>query len=383
MNVRSSGRRTSETVTEHGSETPSWRATYLGADTEGRATNTSWASIFAGVVVASAVLITLSLIGAALGLGLTDPTSDQPFEGVGVGLGIWAVATLVLSLAAGGFVAGVLAVKAGFLHGLSVWATATVAFTAAIALGLGSVIGAAGSVLGSLGSALGGGVATVADAAGEAVGAVTDEIGAELDVDTADLGEDVEQILADTGVEELQPDYLRDQLDAAQSDVADAATELVTDPEDYEQILDDLAASLQDRAEQIGDAADRDAIATAVAENTDLSEEEAEEAVDNAFEGIQSAADEAQQAIEEAQAALESAQADAEQLVADARQSLDDASDAAAQASLWGFVALLVGAAITAFAGLWGSRLVLARDESGTVDTSPGPRDAAEPARGI
>lgn len=362
----SRGRTPAPAATTHDPE-PSWRATFLGADTEGRATNTSWSSIFAGVVVATAVLITLSLIGAALGLGLTDPTSDEPFEGVGVGLGIWAVLTLILSLTAGGFVAGVLAVKAGFLHGLTVWAATTVALTVALAMGIGSLIGAAGSVLGSVGSAVGSGAATVADTVGDAVGGLTDEVASQLDLDPADLGDDIEQILADTDVAELQPDYLRTQLEEAQSEVADAATDLVTDPENYEQILSELGSSLQERAETIADSVDRDAIANAVEENTDLTGEEAEQAVDNAYEAIQTAAEETEQALAEAQSALESAQADAEQLVADARQALDDASDAAAQASIWGFVALLLGAAITSFAGLWGSRLVLARDESGEV----------------
>lgn len=347
----------------------SWRATFLGADTEGRATNTSWASIIAGVVVATSVLITFSLIGAALGLGITDPTSDQPFAGVGVGLAIWGVLTLVISLAAGGFVAGVLAVKAGFLHGLAVWATTTIALTVALAFGIGGAVGAAGSLLGSLGSAVGSGAATVADVAGDTVGAVTDGIAEQIDIDPDQLGDDIEQVLADTGVEELQPEYLRAQLDEAQSDVADAAQELVVDPENYEQILGDLTSSLQERAETIGDAVDRDAIANAVAENTELTDEEAEQAVDNAYEAIEAAVTEAQQALEQAQETLDEAVAEAERIIAETRQNLDEASDAAAQAAVWGFIALLLGAAITAFAGLWGSRLVVGRDEAGRPTT--------------
>lgn len=348
---------------------PSWRATILGSDSDGRTSSVSWASIIAGVVVATAVLITLSLIGAALGLAITDPTSDEPFTGVGVGLGIWAVLTLVLSLSAGGFVAGVLAVRAGFLHGLVVWSATTVALTITLAVGIGNIVGAAGSLLGSVGSAVGSGVATVSDAAGDAVGAVIDPIAEQIDIDSDDLGADVEQLLADTGVDELQPEYLRAQLDEARTEVTDAAEDLVTDPESYEQILGDLVASLQERIETVANAADRDAIAQAVAENTDLTEAEAEQAVDNAYEGIQAATDDAAQALDQAQMALEEAVEEAERLVAEARETLDDASNAAAQAAAWGFVALLLGAAITAFSGLWGSRLVVGRDETGQPAT--------------
>lgn len=349
---------------------PSWRATYLGSDGQDRPGNVSWGSILAGVVVALAVLITFSFLGAALGLGLTDPTSDQPFDGVGVGLGIWAVLTLVLALTAGGFVAGVLAVRGGFLHGLSVWATATIALVVLLAIGIGNIAGAAGSVLGSLGSAVGSGAATVADAAGDTVSGLIDQVAEQLDIDPADLGEDVQQILADTGVEELQPDYLRAQLDEAQSDIATAARDLVTDPEAYEQTLDELFATLQQRAETIAGAVDRDAIASAVESNSDLTGEEAEQAVDNAYDAIETLAAEAEQALSDAQDALEQAQQDAEQLVTEARQTLDEATDAAARAAVWAFIGLLLGAAITAFAGLWGSRLVVGRDTSGKINTA-------------
>jgi hypothetical protein len=64
-------------------ESPSWRTTALGADVEGRSSNASWGAIFVGVVVALAALLTLSLVAAALGLGIADPTSDDPFDNVG------------------------------------------------------------------------------------------------------------------------------------------------------------------------------------------------------------------------------------------------------------------------------------------------------------
>lgn len=363
------GRPTTKATIASSDGPPSWRATYLGSDNEGRPGSASWGAILAGVMVSLAVLVTFSFLGAALGLGLTDPTSDQPFEGVGFGLGIWAILTLVLALAAGGFVAGVLAVRGGFMHGLSVWATTTVALLVALTLGIGAAIGAAGSVLGSVGSAIGGGASTIASTAGDAVGALVDDAAQGLDVDWADLGGDVEKILADTDVEELQPEYLKTQLDEARSDITDAAADLVTDPEAYEKTLDDLFASLQQRAETIGNAVDRDAIANAVESNTDLTGEEAREAVNNAVAAVDTAAAQTEQAISDAQNALEQAKQEAEKLVADARQTLDDATDAAARAAVWAFFGLLLGAAITAFAGLWGSRLVISRTVSGSVDT--------------
>ena len=345
-------------------ESPSWRTTALGADVEGRSSNASWGAIFVGVVVALAVLLTFSLVAAALGLGIADPTSDDPFDNVGTAVGLWSIVSLALALAAGGFVAGVLAVRAGVMHGLAVWATSTLVLVVAVVFAVSGAIGIAGSVVGSVGSAIGSGRGTLAGVAGDAVGAATDAIGEELgDVDGAALTDDVQQVLADTGVPELQPDYLEAQLEEARSEVGDAAVELVTDPGRYEEIFDELATSLQARVDAITEAVDRDAIATSVASNTDLTEAEAEEAVDNAVAAVESTTE----LFDNAQAALAEAGEAVSQLIDDARETLDDAVDAVARAALWAFAGLIVGAAIASFAALWGSRLVASRTETGRL----------------
>lgn len=345
-------------------ESPSWRTTALGADVEGRSSNASWGAIFVGVVVALAVLLTLSLVAAALGLGIADPTSDDPFDNVGTAVGLWSIVSLAVALAAGSFVAGVLAVRAGVMHGLAVWATSTLALVVAVVFAVSGALGVAGSVVGSVGSAIGSGAGTVAGVAGDAVGAATAAIGDELgDVDGAALSDDVQQVLADTGVAELQPDYLEAQLEGARSEVGDAAVELVTDPGRYEEIFGELASSLQTRVDEISEAVDRDAIATSVATNTDLTGAEAEEAVEEAVAAVESTTE----LFDNAQAALAEAGEEVPQLIDDARQTLDDAADAAARAALWAFAGLVIGAAIASFAALWGSRLVASRTETGRL----------------
>ena len=79
--------------------------------------NVSWASIFAGVVTFFATLAVLSLIGSAIGFGVVEPTSSDPFEGVGIGVLIWTIITMVLAFMAGGFVAGMASRRVGMLHG--------------------------------------------------------------------------------------------------------------------------------------------------------------------------------------------------------------------------------------------------------------------------
>jgi hypothetical protein len=61
----------------------------------------SWGAIFAGAVVALALYVLLSLLGAALGLSVSDQLrSDQ----LGSGAAIWAILTTLLALFIGGIV---------------------------------------------------------------------------------------------------------------------------------------------------------------------------------------------------------------------------------------------------------------------------------------
>lgn len=345
---------------------PSWRATYLGVDEVGTANNISWAAVLAGVAVGLATLLTLSFVGASIGLGLLAPTSSEPLQGVGLGVGLWSIFTLVVSLGAGGFVAGALGVRAGFLHGLTVWAVSAITAVAVAVMALSGVLSAAGSLVGSVGSALGSGVSAAAGGAGTAVQSLTSQIGEQIEA-PADLDGDVEQILRGTDVEELQPEYLRTQVEQVQAEVADTARQLVTNPEDYERLLSELSASVQQRADVIAGSVDREAIAASVEENTDLTGAEAEAATDNAVEAVETANQQVQQGLRAATTAAEDARAEAGRLVEEARQVAADAADAAARAALYVALGFLLAAIVTSFAGLWGSRLVVGRDTSGRV----------------
>jgi len=111
----------------------------VGTDRVGRSSNISWGAVIAGVVTFLAVTVMLSLVTAGLGLA-----------GAGVGAGIWSIVAVALALAAGGFVAGALAVRGGLIHGFLTWATSlVVALVLAVMLGA-SVLGAVGGAIGQL-----------------------------------------------------------------------------------------------------------------------------------------------------------------------------------------------------------------------------------------
>lgn len=341
---------------------------YLGANEREAGYNLSWGSIFAGVVTFIALFMTFSLIGSAIGFGMVEPTSNNPLDGVGTGLMIWTVVTLILSLFGAGFVSGVAARRVGLVHGFLTWATSmivTIVMLSYLTIGAFSVVG---SLLGNIASAVGSGVENVASGTADVASKAFDEITGNMgDIDTDQLQTDVRDVLKDTDVPELQPNYLQDQVSDATSDITDAGKKIATDPNKADEIIDDLSTKLQDRATKISDSVDEDAISNAVAKNTDLNQQEAQEATQNIVNELQKASDEAQQQIETAQQNLEQAKQDIDQAVKDARKKADEVSDATAKASIWGFVAMVLGLVLTSIGGMVGANLVKTADHENRI----------------
>lgn len=341
---------------------------YLGANEREAGYNLSWGSIFAGVVTFIALFMTFSLIGSAIGFGMVEPTSNNPLDGVGTGLMIWTVVTLILSLFGAGFVSGVAARRVGLVHGFLTWATSmivTIVMLSYVTIGAFSVVG---SLLGNIASAVGSGVENVASGTADVASKAFDEITGNMgDINTDQLETDVRDVLKDTDVPELQPNYLQDQVSDATSDITDAGEKIATDPNKADEIIDDLSTKLKDRATKISDSVDEEAISNAVAKNTDLNQQEAQEATQNIVNGLQKASDEAQQQIETAQQNLEQAKQDIDQAVKDARKKADEISDATAKASIWGFIAMVLGLVLTSIGGMVGANLVKTADHENRI----------------
>ena len=341
---------------------------YLGANEREAGYNLSWGSIFAGVVTFIALFMTFSLIGSAIGFGMVEPTSNNPLDGVGTGLMIWTVVTLILSLFGAGFVSGVAARRVGLVHGFLTWATSmivTIVMLSYVTIGTFSVVG---SLLGNIASAVGSGVGNVASGTADVASKAFDEITGNMgDINTDQLETDVRDVLKDTDVPELQPNYLQDQVSDATSDITDAGKKIATDPNKADEIIDDLSTKLKDRATKISDSVDEEAISNAVAKNTDLNQQEAQEATQNIVNGLQNASDEAKQQIETAQQNLEQAKQDIDQAVKDARKKADEISDATAKASIWGFIAMVLGLVLTSIGGMVGANLVKTADHENRI----------------
>ena len=326
--------------------------------------NISWGSILAGVVTFIAMLLTFSLIGSAIGFGMVEPTSANPLDGVGTGVLIWTVVAFVLSLGAAGFVAGLTSRRLGFIHGFLTWATGVIAFVAVLSFMTVGAFSTVGSTLGSIFSVAGQGVETVASGSGDLIASGFNQVVGEVQqVDTKELEDQTTQILEDTDIPELQPNYINNQLNEASTELANAGKEIVLNPENAEEILQETMASLEEKATTIANAADKEAIANAVNANTDLTEAEAEEAVDNIYASLQDVSVKAEEELQMASQRIDQAQVEIDQMIEDARVEAEKAADATAKASMWGFIALVLGLLVTSFAGFWASNLTTEMNE--------------------
>lgn len=318
----------------------------------------SWGAIAGGVVTALAVSVLISLLAAALGLGQVEALSANPLQGVGAAFGWTSALGLVLSLAAGGFVAGRLAGVTGFAHGFLTWAVTVLTALVLGAMALtgaarvatdaaGAVIAVAGEVAGAAGQALGDGAGALADVLDREV------IG---EIDFAAIERDIRAELGTVNVAPLVPDALEAELEGARADVEAAAADLRADPAGFETIAQDLLASLAARAESVAGEIDRDSVIDTLVLNTDLTLPEAEDAADRAIAAYDAAVVAVQDGIAEAEGAI----ADARQALADfeaeARRQADAAAAAASGAAWWGFLAALGGAIIAGLAGIAGVR---------------------------
>lgn len=112
----------------------------------------SWGAIIAGLFVTVILQVILTLLGAAVGAASIDPLTEQnPAQGLATGAAIWLVASGLIALFFGAWVAGRLSGGPrrmdGLLHGVVTFSVAEVSMILLLATGLGNVIGGTGSLV--------------------------------------------------------------------------------------------------------------------------------------------------------------------------------------------------------------------------------------------
>lgn len=114
----------------------------------------SFSAIVAGVAVALVFQLALNLLGISLGANSINPLTEQnPIDArLALPAVLWIIASALISLFAGGYVAshmaGAVEREDGILHGISTWAIATILSLAFMSSAIGSIVGTASNVLG-------------------------------------------------------------------------------------------------------------------------------------------------------------------------------------------------------------------------------------------
>jgi hypothetical protein len=266
----------------------------------------SWAAIFAGAVSAAAMTLIMLILGFGLGFSVISPWQNEgvSMEAFGWSTIIWLTVTQLVAAGLGGYIAGRLRTRwtdinideiyfRDTAHGLISWAVATLLVALLILSSVGAVIS---------GTAKAG--ASVAQGATSAVPAISEAASNSSDYFTDVL------LRTEPGAEIAE---------RADGNVRDELSNIVV------QALRDGELNEDDKQYVVG----------LVANYTELDEAAAEQRVDNVIERAEQAA------------------ADAEQT---ARETADAALDSATFASLWLFVALLIGAYIASFMATVGGR---------------------------
>lgn len=256
----------------------------------------SWGAIVAGVVVALAVMLVLEVLMLWLGLSAIDPAQERnPFEGIGTGAAIAYLVIMAIALFLGGLATGRLANRVNgsdvFWHGFLTWGVFTLASLWFAFTAMGALVSGTLGVVGQAAGAVGGGIAAISPELAETQEALEDQLA-----------------LSDDVLDELEP--------------------LWTDPAARREFSDAVAGIFEGGSATVGDE-DRQELITVVAENTELSEAEAEARVDAWIDRY-----------EEAQASLV-------ELEEDIRIAGQEAADALASAAMWAFFGLLAGILIT------------------------------------
>lgn len=328
----------------------------------------SWGSVFGGIVTVLAVSILLSLLSTSIGLYMVKPQSKHPVSGVGTTVGIGTALAMVISMIAGGLVAGKLAGVDGLIHGFLVWASSLII---AIILGamltaraakltaniFGSISSVTGHILSGVGSAMGGGASTLADKAKEMFGDI--DFTAKLKDDFAP--EDIRKALVKSNVRELQPEFLQSQLEAVKAELGKSMKKAVSHPEDADKIIGSFLENQKERIDRITQNINRTDLEQAIANNTDLSREEAEKAIDEYLDSFNKLKQEAGEQLENLEKSLNQLRQEWEEMKREALQAADKATNVAATSALISFFAILLGAALCSAAGVWGTSLDVLR----------------------
>ncbi|MBS1320579.1 MAG: hypothetical protein HP046_11830, partial [Parabacteroides sp.] len=217
---------------------------------------------------------------------------------------------------------------------------------------LGAASSVAGGVISGTGSIVGSGVSALSNQAKELFGGIDFKV----DLKDGEIPKDIRAVLAKSKVKELQPDYLQKQLENVKTDLGKSVKKAIASPEDADEILKNFLTRLKEQTNNWAKSIDRNDLAKALANNTNMSKAEADKAIKQYTEIMRKASTEADKQIRNLEQSLEKATQEWQEVKQNTLEAADKAADAAARSALISFFALLIGAVLCCLAGAYGSR---------------------------
>ena len=287
----------------------------------------SWGAVFAGLIITLAFQVMLTILGVAVGAATLEPMSGQgPGKGMALGAGIWMLASSLVALFVGGCVAGRLAGiprrEDGGLHGLITWGSATLVALALVTTAIGGLIGGAMGMLGQTMAALG-------PSAGQAAQQAQAQ-GSQRGMNMQALREEVRSLLPQTGPSSAEARQAAEEIQRERGAAAQ-------NPQVASQ---ELTAALDRLFSQPGGQANpqaREAVTGILVSRYNMSQEEANRAVSRWEQRAQATS------------------AGGASGTSQAREIGEKVASGTAQTAFWGFIAMLLGAAVAYWGGLVGA----------------------------
>ena len=170
------------------------------------------------------------------------------------------------------------------------------------------------------------------------------------------IPQNIRTALLKSDVKELQPDYLQKQLAEVKDDLEASVKKIVRSPQQADESIDSFLDRLKQRTENISKNIDRNDLAKAIANNTNMSKAEANKTIDQYMNLLENARMEAGKQIDKLEVTLKKAAQEWKEIKHEALVAADKATDAAARSALISFLAILSGAVLCCIAGAYGSR---------------------------
>ena len=304
----------------------------------------SWGSIFAGVLIATAIQVTLFLLPMSFGMVFLGPVSPGSFEAMSWTTAIMHIIVMGVSLFMGAYIAARLSNipkrSTGMFHGASVWAIA-VLFNLVLA----------GQLFSGIASGLSSAVRGMAGAASnislmDTLPQGMQEELRQMDLDLSGLRTEIAQVLAQTGDPNLSPEAIGQQMDELRESTVEGLRSIALNPGQADEEFNQIVGEISSTTSQLWSNVETENIANVIAARSDFSDQQAQTMAERWKRQIDQAVNNFQRNVQQARE--------------DVVQATDQAMDRIGQFALFSFLALFCGGLLALWGGFVGTPKVAA-----------------------